>query len=239
VPPKALKVNDDISNKVPCSLNGLRVGTDREQSSFNNNDGKNMLTKKRVTSIGQLPSNFFGAPPLLPGEDPAAYDDLLARVSRAIKPADIIEEVWVRDVVNLTWEVQRLRQLKAKLLAVNVHKGLEDILERMTDFLKAQDLGKGWLKRNSDRIKKVEDLLTSAELNIEDVMAQTLALELDDIERIDRMTMNLEARRNSALREIDRHRASVAQALRRAVNDIEDVQFEEVGAKQIADRNAA
>jgi len=207
--------------------------------SFNNNEKQKMLTKKRVTPVGQLPSNIFGLPPLLPGEDPAAYDDLLARVSRAIKPADIIEEVWVRDVVNLTWEVQRLRQLKVKLLAVNVHIGLEHILERMTDFLKAQDLGKGWLKRNSYKIKKVEDLLTSAELNMEDVMAQTLAVELDDIERIDRMTMNLEARRNSALREIDRHRASVAQALRRAVNDIEDVQFEELGAKQIADRNAA
>src|SRR5262249_8258501 len=195
------------------------------------------MTKKRVASLVKQSStkwNFFGPPPLLDGEDPAAYDDLLARVSGAVKPADIIEEIWVRDVVDLTWEVQRLRQLKAKLLNVNAHKGLQNILERMTGFFSAEDLSKGWLKGNSDKIKEVEDCLTSAELGMEDVMAQTLALKLDYIERIDRMTMNAEARRNVALREIDRHRASVAQALRRAVNDIEDAQFEEVGAKKIA-----
>src|SRR5262249_11925269 len=194
------------------------------------------MTKKRVASFVKQSStkwNFFGPPPLLDGEDPAAYDDLLARVSGAVKPADIIEEIWVRDVVDLTWEVQRLRQLKAKLLAVNAHEGLEIILERLTDCFRAEGLSELWLKGDADSIKEVEELLASAELNMEDVMAQTLALKLDDIERIDRMTMNLEARRNAVLREVDRHRASVAQALRRAVNNIEDAQFEEIGAKQI------
>jgi len=52
------------------------------------------------------------------------------------------------------------------------------------------------------------------------------------------MIMSAEARRNAVLREVDRHRASVAQALRQAAN-VEDAQFEEVGAKQIVDRNAA
>ena len=81
-------------------------------------------------------------------------------------------------------------------------------------------------------------MLASADLTMDAVMAETLALELDRVERIDRMIMSAEARRNAVLREVDRHRASVAQALRRAVN-VEDAQFEEVGAKHIADRNAA
>jgi hypothetical protein len=55
---------------------------------------------------------------------------------------------------------------------------------------------------------------------------------------LDRMIMSLEARRNAVLREVDRHRASVAQALRQAIN-VEDAQFEEVRAKRIAHRNAA
>jgi len=195
------------------------------------------MTKKRVASLVKQSStkwNFFGPPPLLDGEDPAAYDDLLARVSGAVKPSDILEEIWVRDVVDLTWEVQRLRQLKAKLLDLNAHKGVQDILGRVSDVFNAELLSKGWLKNNSNSIEEVDLWLTSSELNMEDVMAQTLALKLDEIERIDRMTTNAEARRNVALREIDRHRASVAQALRRAVNDIEDAQFEEVGAKKIA-----
>jgi hypothetical protein len=109
----------------------------------------------------------------------------------------------------------------------------------VSDGFNAELLSKGWLKGNSDSIKEVELWLTSSELNMEDVMAQTLALKLDEIERIDRMTMNAEARRNAALHEIERHRASVAQALRLTVNNIEDAQFEEVGAKQITDREAA
>ncbi len=41
-------------------------------------------------------------------------------------------------------------------------------------------------------------------------MAQTLDLKLDTIERIERMTMQAEARRNMTLREIDRHSAIYA-----------------------------
>jgi predicted GNAT family N-acyltransferase len=54
-----------------------------------------------------------------------------------------------------------------------------------------------------------------------------------------RMTMNAEIRRNAALREIERHRASFSQALRRASNEVVDAQFEQVDAPQIEDREAA
>jgi len=39
---------------------------------------------------------LFGPPPLLEGEDTAAYDELLVQISGAVKPADILEEIWVR-----------------------------------------------------------------------------------------------------------------------------------------------
>ena len=38
----------------------------------------------------------------------------------AIKPKDVLEEMWVRDVVDLTWETLRMRRLKAALLIVRV-----------------------------------------------------------------------------------------------------------------------
>jgi hypothetical protein len=53
------------------------------------------------------------------------------------------------------------------------------------------------------------------------------------------MTMNAEVRRNAILREVDRHRASLGQALRRASDEVEDAQFEEIKAPQITDRKAA
>jgi hypothetical protein len=48
--------------------------------------------------------------PLATGEDPATYDDLLARVAAAVKPSDVIEDLWVRDAVDDAWEVLRLRR---------------------------------------------------------------------------------------------------------------------------------
>jgi hypothetical protein len=67
------------------------------------------MTKKLTRSAAAAPNRLalFGSPPLLEGEDSAAYDDLLARVSGAVKPADVLEEIWVCDIVDLVWETFR------------------------------------------------------------------------------------------------------------------------------------
>jgi len=63
---------------------------------------------------------------------------------------------------------------------------------------------------------------------MQDVIGETLAIKIDYFERIDRMLASSEARRNSALREIDRHREALGAAMRRAVDKVEDVQFRDV-----------
>ena len=55
-------------------------------------------------------------------------------------------------------------------------------------------------------------------------------MKIKDIERIDRMIADAEARRASVLREIDRHRAALAADLRATAEAIEDAEFAEVGA---------
>jgi hypothetical protein len=70
----------------------------------------------------------FGPPPLLEGEDSLAYDELLARVSGDIKPTDFVEEIWIRDVVDLTWEIFRWRRLTTSLLTATMLYDLKSIL---------------------------------------------------------------------------------------------------------------
>jgi hypothetical protein len=48
------------------------------------------------------PNGLFGPPPLFEGEDTKAYHELLSRTSAVVKPADILDEFWVRDVIDLT-----------------------------------------------------------------------------------------------------------------------------------------
>ena len=67
----------------------------------------------------------FGPPLLLEGEDAAAYDELLARVCAAVKPADIIDEMFIADIVALEWEVLRWRRLKWTLMQETGLKALE------------------------------------------------------------------------------------------------------------------
>jgi hypothetical protein len=71
------------------------------------------------------------------------------------------------------------------------------------------------------------------------VMAETLSVKLNDIERIDRMIAMTEVRRNAILREVDRHRAVWGRSLRRAVDGAEDAEFEDVHDTSDAGKNAA
>jgi len=197
------------------------------------------MTEPPAVSAEATRLKLFGPSPLLVGEDTAAYDELLARVSGAVKPADVLEEIWVRDVVDLVWETFRLRRLKTSLLNANAYKGLRGILLTVFSTKNAGMIPQQWAQRDRDAIKQVDKLLASADMTMDAVMAETLLLRIDAIERIDRMIMGAEARRNVALREIDRHRASLADRLRRVSDEVVDAQFEQVKAPQITNRNAA
>ncbi len=176
---------------------------------------------------------LFGPPALLEGEDEAAYDELLSQVSGAIKPADILEKIWVRDYVDLAWEILRLRRLKTQLLAVNKHRGLKEILDQLCGYELAERLVDEWANGDGEAIAEVEEWLSDAGLSNEEVMAQTLSIEIEDIERIDRMIRNAEMRRNAALREVDGHRSALARRLREVAGSVEDAEFVEIRPPQI------
>ena len=53
----------------------------------------------------------------------------------------------------------------------------------------------------------------------------------DSIEKLDRLAVQVAARRNAIFREIDQHRSSLAQALREKIGTIEDLGFEIVSQK--------
>jgi hypothetical protein len=142
-----------------------------------------------------------------------------------VNPADILEDIWVRDIVDLVWEAWRLRRLKAALMATNAHEGLSAALDPLMDWEEKEALVGDWTAREPEAINRVDEILESAGLTMDSVMAQSLAIKLDDIERIDRMTALAEARRNAILREIDRHRENLSQKLRRAVQQVENGQF--------------
>src|SRR6201988_3614822 len=86
-----------------------------------------------TTGSSQPPATlaFLGAPPLIEGERVEAYDELLARISGALQPADILEDIWIRDIVDLVWEAFRLRRLKAQLMTARARDGMREQVQRL------------------------------------------------------------------------------------------------------------
>jgi hypothetical protein len=77
---------------------------------------------------------LFGPPPLLEGEDAAAYDQLLASICAVVKPVDIIDEIFITDVVTSEWEVLRWRRLKSSLIRARGLGALEDFLAEQLEL---------------------------------------------------------------------------------------------------------
>ena len=121
-----------------------------------------------ANSISRI--SIFGPAPILPNEDSAAYDELLARVSAEVKPTDIIEEIWIRDVVDLTWEILRWRRIRTSLVAAEMSAKLRPILARLIPAGSWQSVGqkliKGWDEGKPAAIKRVNKLLSSANIAI-------------------------------------------------------------------------
>ena len=182
----------------------------------------------------------FGPAPLFEGEDSAGYDELLARVSGAIKPADIIEEIWIRDIAALTWEALRLRRARAALLTATRYTGVKSVLWPMCG-LKAHDLSEQWARREERAVATVDRTLATAGLTMDAVMAQTLVIKIDLVERMERMIASAEMRRNATLREIERRRSDLAARLREATRDeaISEAEFQVIDAPPTSPTSAA
>ena len=141
-----------------------------------------MVTKSGSRPVSKLiteDDSIFGPPPVLKDEDPQAYAALLAKVSRTVRPKDFLEEIWVRDAVDLTWQIFRWRKLMRDMLS-------STLLSHCID---------------------------------------------DDVEKIDRLTMLAEARRNSALREIEHHRTIFARNLRQTIEETDSAEYQLIEQK--------
>jgi hypothetical protein len=174
----------------------------------------------------------FGPAPLFEGEDAAGYDELLARVSGAIKPADIIEEIWIRDIVGLTWEALRLRRARVALLAANRYVGVRRVLEPLCGT-EAYELSDQWVRRAGEAVAAVDRHLAAAGLTMDAVMAETMSKEIELVEKMDRMIASAEIRRNATLREIERRRSDFAARLRQTMqqrDNVEEATFQVIEA---------
>jgi hypothetical protein len=151
------------------------------------------------------PINYLGPAPLLEGEDQEAYNRLLEQMSAAVKPEDVIEEIYVRDIVNFTWESLRWRRAVANLLNVTMRDKAIQYLQPLVGSDAAR-LSIGFQKRDPEVMAQLKAVLNSIGFSMDAIAAQALAAKLSHIERLNHLAMAAEARRSAALRDIATHR---------------------------------
>lgn len=81
------------------------------------------------------------------------------------------------------------------------------------------EVAKQWACGDPDATAIIEKVFATAGITMDTVHAKKLALHIDEVERIDRMTMVAEGRRDSILREIDQQRTLTRR--RRAIHDFD------------------
>ena len=120
-----------------------------------------------------------------------------------------------------------MRRLKAGLFRVSSGDGVSRVVRKLRGKTSPM-FSERWMVGDKSARDESEKLLKSAGLSMEDVMAEVLSNRIDDFERIDRMIASSEARRNTALREVDRHRETLGSAMRPANNEVQDAEFRDL-----------
>jgi hypothetical protein len=126
----------------------------------------------------------------------------------------------------------------ANLVLTAAGRRVHDIMDVAKKYT-AKHLAYAHARHEPDAIKQVNGVLAYSGLALHDIMAKGLSAKIEEIDRIDSLITIAESRRNASLREIDRHRASLGEAVRRKVQEVEDAEFEVVETTPREGKSAA
>jgi hypothetical protein len=70
----------------------------------------------RSTQIPASIEQIWGSPVLLRDEDGEAYKALWIDIANDIEPSGVVEWLWINDILELSWEIRRLRRFKREVI---------------------------------------------------------------------------------------------------------------------------
>jgi hypothetical protein len=170
--------------------------------------------RKRALSADEIVKEILtlcGEPPLLENEDIGDYLDMLTRLVQAKVPTNGIELIWMNDVAYHTWDILRCRKYK-RLITM---RGGEQARSKLVNEISETPAfyNRGEKKRKQLLQKFIDD-------NKDIFVAEGFIERLGDLERVERLIVSAESRRNNVLREIELHRKLVAMRLRETSDTI-------------------
>ena len=185
--------------------------------------GGNKVTDSNNAKSDKKLGEFKFRPVLLKSESEDEFSALVEEVNRDVQPKQFIERMYVNDIAELTWEIQRFRRVKATLLNNRFRPALASILRQILlppgipsvkTILAPDQLAHEWLTSQEAK-ERISGLLQEAELDESSVEAEAFRLAFSDLENIERLVAAAEARREKALRSVARYQKGLAGKLQR------------------------
>jgi hypothetical protein len=161
----------------------------------------------RVADVIAPTDRFRGPPGLLPGESLVDFENLYRELKRHLKPGDVIEELWIRDIADHSWEVLRYRRF---LIALNSVRLCETLATRLApaipDAAARDKLLRDFATGDRAAISAVDAALKALGLDWHAINALVSVEQSEEFEKIERMRQLAENQRDALIRELDRRR---------------------------------
>lgn len=195
------------------------------------------MTTKQTTTTDQvadkvsapsssIPSHFselyhcLGYPALLREESVDDFDALLAQLIKDIEPKGSVEFIYVRDFATYTFEIERLRFHRSVLLDLMAPEAINEIRSRNGKVrLHCKAAGSPWSDHADTASRLIGAYLADDGMKESLINAQSFALAIDQMEKIERMIGLAEERRMRLVREIDRRHALLKSRLQEAIQN--------------------
>jgi hypothetical protein len=167
-----------------------------------------------TTEVDQL--ELLPTTPLLTTESSAEHEAIRQAIELELRPASMIERIYVADFIDLVWETMRYRRTKTAMINVTLRPALERLLPPllrtpMDPFShddEARDLAQRWFTDALAR-KRVADLLHQVGLDNHAIEAEAVRQLFSELEALDRMLTSLDVRRSRVLAFLTSYRASL------------------------------
>lgn len=148
-------------------------------------------------------------PPVLSTERVEDYERLRAEIIAELDPQSTIEMFFVDDVVDASWEIQRLRPLKTQLIKIAIPVGLKKLCNDLSEkYFEIKDVAK-WFSDEKGKAT-IMRLLAHYQLDERTIEAQAMRTCFSDLEAVDRRLATLASRRQKAIRSLDELRSATA-----------------------------
>lgn len=191
-------------------------------------------------SRGEVPADLFDFldnPPLVGDETAEDYRNFFGAIVAGLKPVDAIDWLYVKDVVDLSWQIRRERAVLVSVVKSFQTEVVRDLLKATADasdalsaavyrIFNALNDAQRWASDPSAR-KEIDARLAARGHPPSTVLAQAYMRGARQIDEIDRRIASYEARRVGIVREIERRNEKLARDLTAASAQVIDAEFSE------------